>query len=247
MRNLSPILFTVLILASCSTPPAENKTETVPQETVEKQKKSYGLHTANWEEYQQQVSDKPNHQLVDLYQAHGDLKFDIRYATDSNFAGKTYYPFPGAFARKPVSDALKKVSSHLKDLGYGLLIYDAYRPYSVTVAFYETYPDTTYVASPYFGSRHNRGAAVDLTLFDLSTGKAIDMGTPYDDFTEKAHPDYLDLPEEVLKNRQVLMDAMDLGGFDVYPSEWWHYDFRGWKEFPLLNVSFEELRENEKN
>ena len=124
----------------------------------------------------------------------------------------------------------------------GLLIFDAYRPYSATVRFYEIYNDTSYVASPWKGSRHNRGAAVDVSLIDFETGEELQMPTGYDNFSEAAHPDYGNLPENVLKNREILINEMQNHGFRVYPYEWWHFDFIGWEAYDLMDLSFEDLK-----
>ena len=127
-------------------------------------------------------------------------------------------------------------------MGYGLKVYDGYRPYQVTVTFYEAYHDTTFVASPYTGSRHNRGCAVDLTLIDLKTGKELFMPTPYDAFTKQASATWTDgLSAEALKNRKLLQDVMLRHGFVIYPSEWWHFDFAGWQNYPVTDISFEDL------
>ncbi|MFN2261165.1 MAG: M15 family metallopeptidase, partial [Psychroflexus sp.] len=160
------------------------------------------------------------------------LHFDIHYATTNNFIGKVIYPTADAFARKAVADALQQIQDTLETQNLGLKIFDAYRPYDATVKFYKSVEDTTYVASPYSGSRHNRGCAVDLTLVDLDTGKALEMPTEYDNFTEKAHPDFMDLPQDILDNRKLLIDVMQSHGFKVYPYEWWHFDFVGWEEYP---------------
>ena len=123
-----------------------------------------------------------------------------------------------------------------------LKIFDAYRLYSITVKFYEIYKDTTYVASPYSGSRHNRGAAIDLSLIDLNTGEDVNMGTKYDDFSKRAHPTNKNLDSEILKNREVLISVMNNNGFSVYPYEWWNFDYKEWEKFELLDLSFEQLK-----
>jgi D-alanyl-D-alanine dipeptidase len=112
------------------------------------------------------------------------------------------------------------------------------------VKFYEVYPDTNFVAAPWKGSVHNRGCAVDLTLVILQTGKQLEMPTPFDDFTEKAAHSYMNLPDQVLKNRQILKDIMTKHGFLIYEAEWWHYDFKDWKSYKLMDISFEELNSN---
>jgi len=195
----------------------------------------------NLKDYQKTVEENPNNQLVDLEDFIPDIILDIRYATENNFTGKIVYNQPKAFVRWPVAQSLKFVNEELKKKNFALKVYDAYRPYSATVLFYEIYKDTTYVASPWSGSRHNRGAAVDVSIVDLETGEEIQMPTAFDDFTEVAHPDHMDLPENVIKNRQLLITIMQQHGFRVYHSEWWHFDFMGWEGFPLMDLSFEEL------
>lgn len=193
--------------------------------------------------YQIQVEENPKMQLVNLKDLEG-VYFDIRYATKNNFVGEVVYPSPDAFARKQVAETLQKANSIFAKKGLAIKIFDAYRPYAATVQFYELVEDTTYVASPYSGSRHNRGCAVDLTLVDKETGEDLNMPTSYDHFSEKAHPTFMDLEEEQLKNRQLLIEVMESVGFKVYPYEWWHFDFIGWEDYPLMNLSFEELKQN---
>jgi len=167
---------------------------------------------------------------------------DIRYATTNNFTGEKIYSIAKAYARKPVAEALKKIQADLKSQGLGIKIFDAYRPYKATVKFYEVYGDTTYVASPYKGSRHNRGCALDLTLIDLKTGKELKMPTGYDSFSKDAWPTSPVKDPEALKNRTLLINVMEKHGFRVNSSEWWHFDFIGWKKFEVLDIDFEELQ-----
>ena len=202
----------------------------------------YGLEVPQDPEYYLSVVEKnPNHELVDLETYIPGIALDIRYATTNNFTGTQVYSIPKAFARVPVAEALKRIHEELDTQGLGLKIYDAYRPYRATVQFYETYEDTTYVASPYRGSRHNRGCAVDLTLVDRETGEELLMPTAYDDFTERAHADYPLEEGEAKANRDLLISIMEKHGFKVYRYEWWHFDFEGWEEFELLDISFEDL------
>ena len=134
--------------------------------------------------------------LIDLEKFIPGIKLDVRYATKNNFFGAAVYEVEKAFLRLPAAKALKKVQQELNKKGLGLKIFDAYRPYSVTVKFYEKYPDTNFVASAWKGSLHNRGCAVDLTVIDLKSGEEIEMPTEYDDFTERAGINYSNLPEE---------------------------------------------------
>lgn len=192
-------------------------------------------------DYRKLIANDPDMELIDLAKFIPTVVLDIRYATANNFTGKVIYTKPKAYVRKPVALALKNVQDSLSKLGLALKIYDAYRPYSATIKFYEVYPDTNFVANPKNGSRHNRGAAVDLTLVNITTGQELPMPTPYDDFSEKAHPDYPHFPEEILQNRALLFGVLSYYGFIHYPTEWWHFDFRGWQQFPLMDLSFEEL------
>ncbi|MBN9383889.1 MAG: serine hydrolase [Chitinophagaceae bacterium] len=202
----------------------------------------YGLKpVSSLSDYRQQVSANPRQAIVPLDKFIPGIRLDIRYATNKNIMHRPVYRTAAAFLRLPAAEALKDIQQELKQQGYGLKIYDGYRPYRVTVEFYEAYHDSNFVASPYTGSRHNRGCAVDLTLVDLRTGKELDMPTPYDDFTEKASATYTHISEQARKNRQRLQDVMLKHGFVIYPSEWWHFDFDGWKSYPVMDLSFEDL------
>ena len=191
--------------------------------------------------YYAQINNSSTNQLVKIIDIVPSIKLDIRYATTNNFTGEIVYSSPKAFVRKPVAEALAIVQKALNKHGLGLVVFDAYRPYSATVKFYEIYKDTTFVASPWQGSRHNRGAAVDVSLINLETGEELQMPTPFDDFTEVAHPEYKNLPENVLKNREILINVMQNHGFRVYPYEWWHFDFVGWEAYDLMDIPFEKL------
>ncbi len=195
------------------------------------------------DEYKKQVSENPDMELIDLEESIEGVVLDIRYATTNNFTGELIYSLPKAYARKPVSEALRQVQETLVSENLGIIIYDAYRPYAATVKFYEVFPDSNFVADPKQGSRHNRGCAVDISLVDLATGKEIPMPTDFDNFSEKAYPDYMDLPENVIANRTLLFEIMAQHGFTHYPTEWWHFDFTGWEEYPLMDLSFEQLEE----
>ncbi|MBZ0243073.1 MAG: M15 family metallopeptidase [Bacteroidales bacterium] len=192
--------------------------------------------------YQRMTAQGNIMQMVDLKAFIPSLVLDIRYATTDNFTNEIIYPEAAAFARLPVAIALEKVQQEFNKSGLGLKIFDAYRPYAATLRFYELFPDTTFVAAPWHGSRHNRGAAIDLTLIDLKTNEELEMPTPFDDFTEKAAPDYTALPENLKKNRDLLRSVMEKHGFTVYYAEWWHFDYQGWEQFPLMNLSFDDLR-----
>jgi D-alanyl-D-alanine dipeptidase len=166
---------------------------------------------------------------------------DIRYATTNNFAKEKIYSYARAFARKPVAEAVRKAQAELQLKGLGIKIFDAYRPYKATVRFYEVYHDTTYVASPYRGSRHNRGCAIDMTIIDLNTGEELKMPTGYDSFQKAAWPTSPVTDPLVKRNRELIISTMERYGFKVNSSEWWHYDFIGWKNYEVLDIDFEEL------
>lgn len=203
----------------------------------------YGLKTiSSIDEYGQQMKTDPRQEIVALDKFIPGIRLDIRYATSNNIMHRPMYRTAAAFLRRPAAEALRKIQQELRPLGYGLKIYDGYRPYKVTVDFFEAYHDSNFVASPYTGSRHNRGCAVDLTLIDLKTGKELDMPTPYDDFTQQAAANYANVSEAVRKHRQLLQDVMLKHGFVIFPSEWWHFDFEGWKAYPVMDLSFEQLQ-----
>jgi D-alanyl-D-alanine dipeptidase len=201
----------------------------------------YGLNPTGLAEYRQSVTGNPEKELIDLEQFVPNLVLDIRYATTNNFTGERIYNLAKAFARRPVAEALRKVQADLKTQGLGIKIFDAYRPYKATVRFYEVYRDTTYVASPYKGSRHNRGCALDLTIINLKSGDELKMPTGYDSFQKEAWPTTPVGDPAIRKNRTLLITAMEKHGFKVNSSEWWHYDFVGWKKYEVLDIDYEEL------
>ena len=182
--------------------------------------------------------------LVNVASEIPTIVLDIRYATDNNFTGKTVYTQPVCYLRRAAVEKLKLVQEELKLQGLGLKIFDGYRPYDVQGVFWKLCPDPRYVSDPANGSKHNRGAAVDLTLISLATGNEIAMPSAFDDFTEKAHRKYAAMNPVAAKNCKLLEDAMTKHGFTGLPTEWWHFDFNGWEQYPLLNVSFETLAAN---
>jgi zinc D-Ala-D-Ala dipeptidase len=191
--------------------------------------------------YKDQVVRDSLNKLVDLEYFIPRIKLDIKYATKDNFLGMPLYKEPKAFLRLPAAIALRKVQAELNKKGFGLKIFDAYRPYSVTVLFWEKIKDTNYASSPFEGSRHNRGCAVDVTIINLKTGKELEMPTKFDDFTIKAHPDYKNISDTVKSNRTYLFNVMAKYGFRKYPTEWWHFDFSGWVNYFLMDLNFDDL------
>ena len=180
--------------------------------------------------------------LVELITLDPTIKLDIRYATEDNFVGKKVYPEARAFLQKPAAKAVAKVHSKLRERGLGLVIFDGYRPWSITKLFWEVTPDDKrkFVANPAKGSKHNRGCAVDLSIFDLKTGKPVDMPSGYDEFTERASPDYAGGTAEQTANRELLRNLMEDVGFTVNPNEWWHFDYKDWEKYAIYDISFEE-------
>jgi D-alanyl-D-alanine dipeptidase len=182
--------------------------------------------------------------LVELTRLDPTIKLDIRYATTRNFLGRAVYKQPRAFLQRPAAEALVRVNQALRKQGYGLVVFDGYRPWAVTKVFWDATPadKKIFVADPSKGSRHNRGCAVDLSLFDLRTGVEVQMPSEYDEMTERAHITYECAPPEARRLRELLRAAMTAEGFAVYEPEWWHYDYKDWKEYPIGNVKFSKIK-----
>ncbi len=181
--------------------------------------------------------------LVELAPLDSSIHLDIRYATSNDFLGVPVYSQARAFLQRSAAEALLRVLQKLKPLGYGLLIHDAYRPWYVTKIFWDATPPEgkIFVADPTQGSRHNRGCAVDLTLYDLAPGKPVEMPGTYDEMSPRSYPDYPGGTSLQRWHRDLLRKAMESEGFTVYEAEWWHFDYKDWKEYPILNISFEKL------
>lgn len=201
----------------------------------------YGLTPTNLQVYQASLSSQPEKELVDIEQFIPGIALDIRYATVNNFTNEKIYTSAKAYARKPVAEALKRAQEEFQRHGVGILIYDAYRPYKATVKFYEVYRDTTYVASPYRGSRHNRGCAIDMGLIDLKTKRPLRMPTEFDSFKKEAWPSTPVKDPVARRNRALIISVMEKYGFKVNSSEWWHFDFVGYQKYEVLDIDFEEL------
>ncbi len=182
--------------------------------------------------------------LVELTKLDPTIHLDIRYASTNNFMGTPFYTQARAFLERPAAEAVVRANAELKKHGYGLLVHDGYRPWYVTKMFWDGTPDDKkiFVANPADGSRHNRGCAVDITLYDLKTGREVEMPSGYDEMTERAYADYPGGTAEQRARRALLRAAMEKQGFTVYPQEWWHFDYKDWKQYPILNVRFEEIR-----
>jgi len=181
--------------------------------------------------------------LTDLARLDPRIKLEIRYATSDNFLSTPVYPSARAFLQRPAAGALLKAHRDLLKHGYGLLIFDAYRPWYVTKIFWDATPPEgkIFVADPAQGSRHNRACAVDLTLYDLITGKPVEMPGTYDEMSPRSFPDYPGGTSLQRWHRELLRRVMESEGFKVYESEWWHFDYKDWREYPILNLPFEKL------
>lgn len=173
-------------------------------------------------------------ELVNLREIDPSLVIDAVYATEDNFVGIVFYPENELFIVPEVGERLAQVNAFLKTRGYRLKVWDAYRPLQVQRKMWSILPDDRYVANPAYGSRHNRGCAVDVTLV-RTDGSEVQMPTEYDDFSERAHLDYMDLPPDVIRNRAFLIEAMAREGFQPISTEWWHFDAEGWERYPVLD------------
>lgn len=184
-------------------------------------------------------------ELVELTKLDPSIKLDVRYATANNFVGKPVYPEARAFLQKPAAMALISAHRWLKTQGYGILVHDAYRPWAITKVFWDITPDDKkiFVADPAVGSKHNRGCAVDISLYELSTGKAVEMPGDYDEMSERSFVTYTGGTPQQRKLRDLLRKAMEREGeFFVYPEEWWHYDFKDSKHYAVQNIPFSAIR-----
>jgi D-alanyl-D-alanine dipeptidase len=197
--------------------------------------------------YQQQFAQIQQNQesdLVELVKLDSTIKLDIRYATTDNFMKRRMYTQARAFLQRPAAEALVRANARLRRLGYGILVFDGYRPWSVTKKFWDETPQgkRKYVANPAKGSKHNRGCAIDVSLYGLTTSREIVMPTPYDNFSEKAAMAYRGGTYAQRRARNILRDAMEAEQFTVNPDEWWHFDFRDWHKYPILDIPFESIK-----
>ena len=183
--------------------------------------------------------------LVDLATLDAPIRFDIRYAGADNFMGLPLYERPAAYLQRPAAQALARAAKVLEAQGYGLLVHDAYRPWFVTWMFWEATPpeDHMFVADPAQGSRHNRGCAVDLTLYDLKTGQPVQMPSRYDEMSGRSYADFIGGTSRQRAMRALLRAAMVAEGFEIYPEEWWHFDYKDWRRYGIGTKTFGALAE----
>ena len=182
--------------------------------------------------------------LVELVKLDPTIKLDIRYAGSNNFLGKPVYKEARAFLQRPAAEALLAAHKDLARAGYGLMIHDGYRPWAITKLFWDMTAgfQREFVADPKTGSKHNRGCAVDLTIYDLATGMVVEMPGGYDEMTPRSYPDDPGGPPEARAKRDLLRKAMESHGFTVESNEWWHFNFRDWPLYPILDIAFGEIK-----
>ncbi|MBV9241110.1 MAG: M15 family metallopeptidase [Acidobacteria bacterium] len=181
--------------------------------------------------------------LVELTKLDKTIKLDIRYATPNNFVGRPVYPEARAFLQRDAAEAVVRVNRKLHDEGLGIVIFDGYRPWSITKLFWEVVreEERKFVADPAKGSKHNRGCAVDLSIFDRATGELVPMPSGFDEFTERASPGYIGGTDEERANRDKLRHLMEGEQFTVNPNEWWHFDYNDWERYAISDSSFAEV------
>jgi zinc D-Ala-D-Ala dipeptidase len=182
--------------------------------------------------------------LVELQALEPSIRLDIRYATPDNIARRAVYTEARAFLQRPAAEALVRVHRALKVTGFGLLVFDGYRPWRVTKLFWDVTSPALheFVADPAKGSKHNRGCAVDLSLYDLSTGGEVEMPSEYDEMSPRAYPAYDGGTAQARGRRDLLRAAMEHEGFTVEPNEWWHFNYKDWPEYPILDIPFSDIR-----
>ena len=204
----------------------------------------YGLKVINTAEaFQETVRNDPTKAMTDLRKKIPGLALDLRYATKNNFMHLKLYPrVSTTYLRKQAADSLAVVQKELNESGWGLKIFDAYRPYGVTERMWEPIKDDRYVADPKKGSNHNRAVAVDLTIIHLKTRAELDMGTGFDNFSDTAHHAFTGLSSTILQNRQLLKNMMERHGFKAFDTEWWHYSLPNASDFELLDLDFATLK-----
>jgi D-alanyl-D-alanine dipeptidase len=199
---------------------------------------------SSFDSLEMSITLNPLLDMIELKQLVANIKYDLAYAQKSNFTKHRLYPkrLKSTYLRKEPALALSKIAEELANKGLGIVVWDAYRPYSVTERFWKLIHDERYVANPTKGSGHNRGIAIDMTLYDLSSGTLIDMPTGFDDFSENAHHGYQNITEIKIKNREILKEVMEKNGFIKFETEWWHYSWPSPSKYDVLNIPFSQLK-----
>ncbi|MDQ3636283.1 MAG: M15 family metallopeptidase [Acidobacteriota bacterium] len=181
--------------------------------------------------------------MLELIKLDNTIKLDIRYARKDNFVGRPVYEEARAFLQPVAANSLVRVHQKLKKQNLGLIIFDGYRPWTVTKLFWEVVREDQkkFVADPVIGSKHNRGCAVDLSMFEINTGNLVEMPSDFDEFNEKASPDYKCGTNIETANRDLLREMMESEDFIVNPKEWWHFDHKDWKQYEIYDIPFSEF------
>lgn len=181
--------------------------------------------------------------LVELTKLDPTIRLDIRYATSKNLVGRPVYTEARAFLQRPAAEALAQVNKALEPFGYRLLVFDGYRPWSVTKLFWNitAKENRKFVANPKKGSRHNRGCAVDLSLWEIASGKEVLMTGEYDEMSPRSYATYAGGTPQQRATRDLLRSKMEQHGFTVYAEEWWHFDYQDWKAYRIQNIPFNKL------
>jgi D-alanyl-D-alanine dipeptidase len=195
-------------------------------------------------EYKTSIKTNPKLELIELKTIVPHIRYDLKYATSDNFTSVRLYPSntQSTFLRKEPAEALAQIAKTLEAKGLGILVWDAYRPYHVTVKFWELIKDERYVANPSKGSGHNRGIAIDMTLYDLKTGALLDMPTSFDDFSEKAHHGADNVTSRQKDNREMMRNLMEKHGFIKFQTEWWHYYWPNGEQYDVLDFDFKQIK-----
>lgn len=202
----------------------------------------YGLYVINdLQVLEQTIQKDSNKAFVRIKDYVPGIVLDIKYATTQNVFYQKFYDKPHAFARLPVVKALAKAQEEFRQHSVGIKIYDSYRPYSVTCSMWDLMPDSIYMGKPWRGSKHNRGVALDLTLVDIKTGQELRMPTPYDALVYPSHPSFMQLPDSIIRNRQLLISILSKHGFTVASNEWWHWDYADAFKYELLDIPPNEI------
>ena len=196
----------------------------------------------NIRNYKKWLVNKPDSGILPLKTMIYPLYSEVPYQTKENFTGQVLYHKHRFWVTREAGEKLKLVQDSLKTLGLSLYFFDTYRPYAATVKMWKIVPDDRYAANPANGSGHNRGVSVDVALAELTSGKPLPMPTGFDNFTDTAHHDFMNLSPAILKNRATLKGIMEHFGFKALSTEWWHYSLPDPKRYPLLNIPFKKLR-----